>query len=291
MSQAVDVLIVGGGPTGLALANALGRYDVTVLLVEEDPGVAELPRSRDIGVQVRKLKPRGLTVTQIAQRLEHSVPTVCYHVTRSEPIPHGGRHRRPQARRLAHQRTVRPARLAGRPAPRPLQGHRRKDREGRPHGMQGALHIHDTVGIGALRDGDDVVEAVTAQDIEQRDADLFRGWQVLMGRPLLWMNSVALIGTLQMCGVEGCEPRAAEVARPEIRNHLLGFPDDDRFAAAWRLQRALIRATVRVLTFAPLNALVEDLEAVAQLGVSIAWVATHCTSRPNVNSASRRSGS
>jgi hypothetical protein len=143
--------------------------------------------------------------------------------------------------------------------------------------MQGALHIHDTVGIGALRDRDDVVEAVTAQDIEQRDADLFRGWRVLMGRPLLWMNSVALIGTLQLCGVEGCEPRAAEVARPEIRNHLLGLPDDDRFAAAWRLQRALIRATVRVLTFARLDALVEDLEAVAQLGVSIAWVATHCT--------------
>jgi 3-(3-hydroxy-phenyl)propionate hydroxylase len=44
----VDVLIVGGGPTGLALANALGLRGHDVLLVEQDPGVAELPRAVSI---------------------------------------------------------------------------------------------------------------------------------------------------------------------------------------------------------------------------------------------------
>jgi 3-(3-hydroxy-phenyl)propionate hydroxylase len=44
----VDVLIVGGGPTGLAMANALGTRGVSVLLVEQEPGVAELPRAVSI---------------------------------------------------------------------------------------------------------------------------------------------------------------------------------------------------------------------------------------------------
>lgn len=41
----VDVLIVGGGPTGLAAANALGQAGVDVLLVEQGSAVAELPRA------------------------------------------------------------------------------------------------------------------------------------------------------------------------------------------------------------------------------------------------------
>lgn len=43
--EIADVLIVGGGPTGLAAANALGAGGHDVLLVEQDPGVAELPRA------------------------------------------------------------------------------------------------------------------------------------------------------------------------------------------------------------------------------------------------------
>jgi hypothetical protein len=124
-------------------------------------------------------------------------------------------------------------------------------------GMSGALHINDTVWVGSMRDGDDVVQAVVAQPVEQRDADMFRGWQTLMGRPLMWMNCVALIGTLQLRGVEGCDPRATDMARRLIRDHLLGFPDDPRLADAWRRQRALIRCTVRVLGFAPLDARVQ----------------------------------
>jgi hypothetical protein len=141
----------------------------------------------------------------------------------------------------------------------------------RERGMKGALHINDTVWIGPLRDGDDVVEAVIAQPIDQRDADLFLGWQVLMGRPLLWMNSVALIGTLQLRGVEGCEPRATEIARQQIRNHLLGFPDDGRFAAAWRLQRALIRATVRTLGFVPVEARVQQIKDVLPIEAQVRY--------------------
>ena len=43
-----DVLIVGGGPTGLAIANALGIRGIDVVLVEREPGVAELPRAVSI---------------------------------------------------------------------------------------------------------------------------------------------------------------------------------------------------------------------------------------------------
>src|SRR5438477_4899547 len=92
-----------------------------------------------------------------------------------------------------------------------------------------------------------------------------------MGRPLLWTNCVALIGTLQLRGVEGCEPRATEIARQQIRNHLLGFPDDPRFAAAWRLQRALIRATVRMLGFAPLEARVQQAKDVLPIQAQVRY--------------------
>ncbi len=43
-----EVLVVGGGPTGLAVANALGLRGISVLLIEQDPGVAELPRAVSI---------------------------------------------------------------------------------------------------------------------------------------------------------------------------------------------------------------------------------------------------
>ena len=40
-----DVLIVGAGPTGLALANALGSEGTRVLVCEQDEDVAQMPRS------------------------------------------------------------------------------------------------------------------------------------------------------------------------------------------------------------------------------------------------------
>ena len=57
----VDVLIVGGGPTGLALANALGRDGIRVLVVEQDGGVAELPRAVSVDDEtMRFLQSIGL---------------------------------------------------------------------------------------------------------------------------------------------------------------------------------------------------------------------------------------
>jgi 3-(3-hydroxy-phenyl)propionate hydroxylase len=47
-TDVVDVLIVGGGPTGAALANAVGARGHNVLLIEQDPGIAELPRAVSI---------------------------------------------------------------------------------------------------------------------------------------------------------------------------------------------------------------------------------------------------
>jgi integrase len=57
----------------------------------EAAGYLDTRPASDIGVQVRQLKARGRTVTQIAHQLERSVPTVCYHLARSEPTPLGGR--------------------------------------------------------------------------------------------------------------------------------------------------------------------------------------------------------
>ena len=54
-------------------------------------GYLDTHPASDIGTQVRELKARGRTVTQIAQRLKRSVPTVCYHLARSEPTQLGGR--------------------------------------------------------------------------------------------------------------------------------------------------------------------------------------------------------
>jgi 3-(3-hydroxy-phenyl)propionate hydroxylase len=44
----VDVLIVGAGPTGLALANLLGRSGTEVRVIDRDPGVATQPRAVSI---------------------------------------------------------------------------------------------------------------------------------------------------------------------------------------------------------------------------------------------------
>jgi integrase len=57
----------------------------------EAAGYLDTHPASDIGGQVRELKARGLTVAQIAHRLERAVPTVCYHLARSTPTPLSGR--------------------------------------------------------------------------------------------------------------------------------------------------------------------------------------------------------
>jgi len=49
-----DVLVVGAGPTGLMLANQLGRRGVRTLIIDRHPGPS--PQSRALGVQARTLE-------------------------------------------------------------------------------------------------------------------------------------------------------------------------------------------------------------------------------------------
>ncbi|MFX4512854.1 FAD-dependent monooxygenase, partial [Acinetobacter baumannii] len=43
-----DVLVVGGGPTGVTLANLLGRRGIAVIVAEKDAAVFPLPRAAHI---------------------------------------------------------------------------------------------------------------------------------------------------------------------------------------------------------------------------------------------------
>ena len=49
-----DVLIVGAGPTGLALACQLIRYDIDFILIDKNQTTT--PHSKAIGVQARTLE-------------------------------------------------------------------------------------------------------------------------------------------------------------------------------------------------------------------------------------------
>ena len=54
MKQTTDVLIIGAGPTGLALAYQLVRYGIDFLIIEKKEGVT--PYSKAIGVHARTLE-------------------------------------------------------------------------------------------------------------------------------------------------------------------------------------------------------------------------------------------
>ena len=59
--ESVDVLIVGAGPTGLALANLLGRFGARVLVVEMRAGTVTEPRAVSIDDEsMRTLQAAGL---------------------------------------------------------------------------------------------------------------------------------------------------------------------------------------------------------------------------------------
>jgi 2-polyprenyl-6-methoxyphenol hydroxylase-like FAD-dependent oxidoreductase len=63
-----DVLIVGAGPTGLMLANQLGRQGVRTLIIDRHAGPAR--ETRALGVQARTLEIyAGLGVDQEALQL------------------------------------------------------------------------------------------------------------------------------------------------------------------------------------------------------------------------------
>jgi hypothetical protein len=117
-------------------------------------------------------------------------------------------------------------------------------------GIKGVLHLCDTAWAGDLAAVTDFSGVILARPVAARDEQLFRGWQVLMGRPLWWMHIIALGGLLQLVKQDGCEPRASDMARAQIRRVLLAFPDEEIFAASFRLQRSLIPATARAVALA-----------------------------------------
>jgi Protein kinase domain len=114
-------------------------------------------------------------------------------------------------------------------------------------GVKGVLHLADSPWVGSISDGRDLGRVVLARPPSERPQQLLHLRQVLLGRPLWWMQITALIGLLELIGQDGCEPDATEMTRHQLRRVLLEFPDEPIFAASFRMQRSLIPAVVRLV--------------------------------------------
>ena len=64
------VLIVGAGPTGLALAIELGRRGIPCLVIEKNPRVGHAPRAKTTNVRTREHMRRW----GIAENLKRASP-------------------------------------------------------------------------------------------------------------------------------------------------------------------------------------------------------------------------
>jgi hypothetical protein len=128
-------------------------------------------------------------------------------------------------------------------------------------GAKASLSLSDTVWMGSLRDCEDFAYAILEQPEERREGELTRARQILWGRPLWWMHTAALGGTLRIRNEPECEPLATELAAQEIRYHLLEFADHPTLAAAWRLQRAIVPLTARIVAAAPLDQLSQAMSS------------------------------
>jgi 2-polyprenyl-6-methoxyphenol hydroxylase-like FAD-dependent oxidoreductase len=83
-SSDIDVLVVGAGPTGLALASQLARWDVRFRIIDKRPDRAQ--ESRALAVQPRSLEllqsiglgerlaARGRTTARLVLHLDHARP-------------------------------------------------------------------------------------------------------------------------------------------------------------------------------------------------------------------------
>jgi 2-polyprenyl-6-methoxyphenol hydroxylase-like FAD-dependent oxidoreductase len=85
-SQALstDVLIVGGGPVGLALANELGMRGISALLIEQHDRVGSQPRAKTTNVRSMEHMRRWGIADRIRESspLPHGYPTDIYFLTR-----------------------------------------------------------------------------------------------------------------------------------------------------------------------------------------------------------------
>lgn len=117
------------------------------------------------------------------------------------------------------------------------------------------LSLMESVWPGPVADGRDWSGAVLAHPAGERTAVLEESRRLALGRPLWWLHSVILIGSLRLRDEDGCEPLASELAGEAARNHLLEFADTPALAASWRLQRALAPAAARLIALAPIEQL------------------------------------
>ncbi|MHB8491400.1 MAG: hypothetical protein ACYDA6_04185 [Solirubrobacteraceae bacterium] len=144
----------------------------------------------------------------------------------------------------------------------------------RQSGVWGVAQANNTPWIGTVSEWSDFANAVLYQAEEQRPTQILSAWRAVEAvykdkvpegapwqRALWWLHIVVLGGCLKLRGQPGCEPYATDMARQEIRNVLLEFPDDDVERAFWRWQHVIIPLSVRISAFFPLEELSEQARA------------------------------
>jgi 2-polyprenyl-6-methoxyphenol hydroxylase-like FAD-dependent oxidoreductase len=81
----VDVLVVGGGPTGLALACQLARFGVRFRIIDKQPDRAG--ESRALGVQARTLEIlQSFGSGELLARRGRTTTRLMLHVDRDAPV-------------------------------------------------------------------------------------------------------------------------------------------------------------------------------------------------------------
>lgn len=116
-------------------------------------------------------------------------------------------------------------------------------------GVKGILHLCDSPWPGSLSDGHELARVVLDRPPSARGEQLLHLRQVLLGRPLWWMEIAALVGLFKLLGEEGCED-GVEMTRRQLRRVLLEFPDEPGFSASYRMQRAMIPVVARMMGLA-----------------------------------------
>jgi hypothetical protein len=101
LQQAVDYELIARNPVRIGGRGQRFLPHVkparSFLEVDEFQALLDAARELDseagngIGANVRVMKARGMTITQIAAKINRTTQAVCYHLARDEPTPLGGR--------------------------------------------------------------------------------------------------------------------------------------------------------------------------------------------------------